>query len=117
MVLSKDSALECKICKETEFSFHEIKEIYNVEKEIHEDIKNVYGIDVAGIRREIISTKEDITKLNDIKNVIKEVKRIKIDDLVELIEVNRANLLSLIIHNNDKLNVEIDGDFICPKKD
>lgn len=82
-----------------------------------EDIKNVYGIDVAGIRREIISTKEDITKLNDIKNVIKEVARIKIDDLVELIEVNRANLLSLIINNNDKLNVVIDGDFISPKKD
>jgi len=82
-----------------------------------EDIKNVYGIDVAGIRREIISTKEDITKLNDIKNVIKEVKRIKIDDLVELIEVNRANLLSLIINNNDKLNVVIDGDYISPKKD
>ncbi len=82
-----------------------------------EDIKNVYGIDVAGIRREIISTKEDITKLNDIKNVIKEVARIKIDDLVELIEVNRANLLSLIINNNDKLNVVIDGDFISPKKE
>lgn len=82
-----------------------------------EDIKNVYGIDVAGIRREIISTKEDITKLNDIKNVIKEVARIKIDDLVELIEVNRANLLSLIINNNDKLNVVIDGDYISPKKD
>lgn len=82
-----------------------------------EDIKNVYGIDVAGIRREIISTKEDITKLNDIKNVIREVARIKIDDLVELIEVNRANLLSLIINNNDKLNVVIDGDFISPRKD
>lgn len=82
-----------------------------------EDIKNVYGIDVAGIRREIISTKEDITKLNDIKNVIKEVAKIKIDDLVELIEVNRANLLKLIIKNNDKLNVVIDGDYISPKKD
>ncbi|GAH27931.1 unnamed protein product, partial [marine sediment metagenome] len=43
--------------------------------------------------------------------------RMKIDDLGELVGLNRSNLLKLIIKNNDKLNVVIDGDFISPKKE
>jgi len=49
MELSEDSrSLECKICKETEFSFHEIKEIYNTEDDSTEDIKNVYQCKTCG---------------------------------------------------------------------
>ncbi|MCK4280934.1 MAG: hypothetical protein KAX10_02370 [Candidatus Lokiarchaeota archaeon] len=88
-----------------------------------EELKNVYGIDVVGIRHELqwalVEKKaDDILKiLNEVKEVIKGIKRMKIDDLGELVGLNRSNLLKLIIKNNDKLNVVIDGDYISPKKD
>lgn len=33
--------IECKICKETEFKFHETKEIYNPCDDTYQDINNV----------------------------------------------------------------------------
>jgi hypothetical protein len=85
------------------------------------DLKNIYGIDVEGIRHEIqwslVEKKADdiLDILNEIKQILKGTKRMKIDDIGELVGLNRSNLLKLIIKNNDKLNVEIDGDFISPK--
>lgn len=88
-----------------------------------EELKNVYGIDVEGIRHEIqwslVEKKADdiINILNDVKAILKETRRMKIDDLGELVGLNRSNLLKLIIKNNDKLRVVIDGDFISTKRD
>ena len=40
--------LECKICKETEFKFHETKEIYNPEDDSTENINNVHECESCG---------------------------------------------------------------------
>lgn len=39
---------ECKICKETEFKFHESTKIYNPENDEEEEIENVYECSSCG---------------------------------------------------------------------
>jgi len=80
-----------------------------------EEIEKKWKVDVSHIMGEITTYEDDLQKLKEIKENIQGVKKIKIDDLAQVVEMNRANMLRLVIKNTNLLNAEIDGDYIIPK--
>lgn len=82
------------------------------------ELINNYRVDVAGIRHEVqmIDIEKDI---EDIKREIKDYlgisTKVRIDDLVESLGINRSSLLKIVKENNKELKAVIDGDYISPK--
>ncbi|MHA1723596.1 MAG: hypothetical protein ACTSXH_01980 [Promethearchaeota archaeon] len=85
-----------------------------------------YGIDIAGIRREIQSAIKGIEIEKELQKRIfeellirfKRIKRIKITELAELLRVHPQTLKDIITIKGDELeaksglNLAIDGDFV-----
>jgi len=89
-----------------------------------DQLRNSYGIDIAGIRHELKSTK-DISVDSQIQNRLfkdlpirfKRMKKYNIEKLATLLSVHPQTLVDFITIKGDELeklnlNVEIDGDFI-----
>jgi hypothetical protein len=93
-----------------------------------EKIRLTYGIDIAGIRREIqsvikgIEIEEEIQKnvMTELQKRFKRIKKMKISSLAEMMSVHEQTLINIITLKGDELeekglNLEIDGDYIVKK--
>lgn len=93
-----------------------------------EKIRLTYGIDIAGIRREIqsvikgIEIEEEIQKnvMSELQKRFKRIKKMKISSLAEMMSVHEQTLINIITLKGDELeeqglDLEIDGDYIVKK--
>jgi hypothetical protein len=93
-----------------------------------EKIRLTYGIDIAGIRREIqsvikgIEIEEEIQKnvMTELQKRFKRIKKMKISSLAEMMSVHEQTLINIITLKGDELeeqglDLEIDGDYIVKK--
>ncbi|TXT61782.1 MAG: hypothetical protein BAJALOKI2v1_10052 [Promethearchaeota archaeon] len=91
-------------------------------------IRLTYGIDIAGIRREIqavikgIEIEEEIQMnvMNELQKRFKRIKKMKISSLAEMMSVHEQTLVNIITLKGDDLeqkglDLEIDGEFIVKK--